>query len=43
MYKLVDKFKRNAQKKFEENSSQSSTEKSKQGKNTTKFCIYLKL
>ena len=43
MNKLVNIFKRNAQKSFEENIAQSSTEKTKEGQNITKLCIYLKL
>ena len=40
MYELVDKFKRNAHKSFEENVAQSSTCNSKRGKNKTKFFIF---
>ena len=39
MYKLVDEFKRNAQKSFEENIEPSS-ENSKRGKNKTKLLIF---
>ena len=43
VYKLINTFKRNAQKSFEENIAQSSTEKPKEGQDKTKFFIYLKL
>ena len=43
MYKLVDRFKRNAQKRFEENIAKPSTGNSKRGKNVIKFLIFFKI
>ena len=43
MYKLVDKFKRNAEKSLEENILNSLKESRKQGKNKFKLFIFLKI
>ena len=42
MYKLINKFKRNAQKRFEEN-IETSKESCKQGKNKLKFFLFFKV
>ena len=43
MYELVKRFKRNAQKSFEENIAKSSIENSKRGNNKTKFFMFYKV
>ena len=44
MYKsFIDIFKRNAQKRFEENIAKSSIENSKRGKNMTKLFIFFQV
>ena len=43
MYKLIDKFKRNAQKRFEEKIEKSSNKSHKQGKNKLKLFLYFKV
>ena len=42
MYKLVDRFKKNAENFFEESSAKPSIENSKRGKNKTKVFIIFK-
>ena len=43
MYKLLDRFKRNAQKYLEESVAKSSMENSKQGKNKIKFFVLFEI